>query len=280
MGTRKHFVLPALASFAYVITPLLRKKDDLLKVVLDNARAEVVRDQFHDEANEILHRLQGEHDVYINLRAFIELKGHLTPGRSSRRASHYKEMLEDDELLAEREYLRGEDNGKAAEAFKLVAAQPEVVLLGDAGAGKTTVAREWEYRLAQSVTERSCVPASPPEGTTGSNRVELLLTPRLPVVIRASAVEAGLYKWKKDDPKSAANVINVRSEKSSYWLAIGAFHVIVDALNELNDKQRERVAEWIVSLRRTFEQTPVVVCHREYSYIPGLLPFPVVLLER
>ena len=85
MRRKKVFVLPALAGFAYRVTSLVEKQDDPLQLALDDARADFVRDRFRDEANEILQRLKDDHDVYISLQAFIELKGQLTAGRPRRR---------------------------------------------------------------------------------------------------------------------------------------------------------------------------------------------------
>lgn len=270
--------LPTLASFAHCITPLAERKDDPLQIALDGARAALVRGQFHGEANEILFQLRADHDVYINLRAFIELKGTLSAGRAVRRGGLSMEaLLENEELLAEREHLRGQ--AEEHEALRLVAALPALVLLGDAGAGKSTVAREWEYRLAKSLVESDAKTFSSPPSIARVPSAEaqvLHVDPRLPLVVRASDVEARLCRWRADDPQSTASVL----DKSAYLFAIGAVHIIVDALNELSDEQRQKVADWILALRTTFPQTPVLVCHRQYNYVPGLLPFPVVLLQK
>ena len=95
-------------------------------------------------------------------------------------------------------------------------------------------------------------------------------------MIRASAAEAGLSRWEGDWPDSTAAVLG----ESPHTLAFGARYVIVDALNELGDEPRRRVADWVVALRDAFPQTPVLVCHRQYNYLPGLLPFPVVQLDK
>lgn len=63
-------------------------------------------------------------------------------------------------------------------------------------------------------------------------------------------------------------------------LAAGALHVTVDALNELAEEQKQRVAEWIIALHAAFPRTSVLACHRQYNYVPGLLPFPVVTLQK
>jgi len=263
MRRQSRFVLPALAGFARRVTALVSRKDDPLQTALDQARAEFVRRQFRGEALELLHRLRDDHDVYISLQAFIELKGQLTAARAGRRRALSTEaLLQDEGLFAERERLRGEAKGR--DALDLVAGSPALVLLGDAGSGKSTVAHEWEYRLAQSLVDSNASSAATP------------LDPRLPLLLRASVVVSQLTQWKPDDPESAPAVL----DQSPHLLAIGALHLIVDALNELGDDQRQRVADWIVALRTACPQTPVLVCHRQYNYVPGLLPFPVLVLQK
>src|SRR5437762_3473194 len=56
--------------------------------------------------------------------------------------------------------------------------------------------------------------------------------------------------------------------------------VVIDGLDEIPSGERNRVAAWLVALRKDFPLTPVVVCHRQYSYRQGLLPFPVVVLQK
>jgi Ternary complex associated domain 9 len=265
MRRKRQFEVPAMASFARRVTPLVKKKDDPLQVTFDGARADFVRGEFGDRARKILLDLREDHDVYVNLRAFIELKGELTAGRAERPdAVSMEDILADLELFAERERLRSESKGQ--DALRLIAENAALVLLGDAGAGKSTVAREWEYRLARSLVESESDPAK-----------DIAAVPRLPMIVRASDVAQRLERWIEDEPKTAGTVLE---DTSPHHLAIGAVHVIVDALNELKVEERQRVAEWIVALRDAFPQTPVLVCHRQYNYVPGLLPFPVVVLQK
>ena len=46
------------------------------------------------------------------------------------------------------------------------------------------------------------------------------------------------------------------------------------------EAHKQRVADWITALRHAFPNVPVVVCHRQYNYVPGLLPFPVITLQK
>jgi hypothetical protein len=261
MRRTKRYMPAAMASLSQRTEGSMGPKDDPLQAALDSARADYVREKFRGEATAIIHGLQNDHEVYISLRAFIGLRGRLTEGRARPRGSLSMDaVLEDDELFAERERLGTED--KLSDAIKLVATQRALVLLGDAGAGKSTVAREWEYLLAQEVAAL---------GETAAR-----LDPRLPVVIRASDAAARLHDWNPEQPESAAAVLKL----DRHVLAIGAVHVTVDALNEVAEEQRRKVADWIVALRKTFPRSPVLVCHRQYNYVPGLLPFPVVVLQK
>jgi hypothetical protein len=144
--------------------------------------------------------------------------------------------------------------------LRLLAEQPAVVLIGDAGAGKSTVAREWQYRLAQAIVGRG----------------EAAVAPRLPVVLRASDLRTKIGAQEKDDRDSIAAALG----HEPALLDAGALHLTVDALNEVPEGDKQRLAEWLVALRETFPATPVVACHRQYNYTPGLLPFPVVGLEK
>src|SRR6185369_7983608 len=130
----------------------------------------------------------------------------------------------------------------------------------DAGAGKSTVAREWQYRQAQAIVGR---------GEAG-------VAPRLPVVVRAPDLRTRIETRKKDSRMSISIALGYEPE----LLDAGALHVTVDAMNEVPEDEKQRIAEWLVSLRGFFPATPVVACHRQYNYTPGLLPFPVVGLEK
>src|SRR5262249_38213931 len=159
--------------------------------------AAFVRSCFADAANEILVRLETDHGIYISLRAYIGLRGRLHAGRARRRMS-FEAMLESDEALAEAERLRDPEGGerKDDDVLRLLAEQQAVVLIGDAGAGKSTVAREWQYRLAQAIVGRG----------------EAAVAPQLPVVLRASDLRAKIGARKKDDRDSIAAALGYEPE--------------------------------------------------------------------
>ncbi|MHC4177694.1 MAG: NACHT domain-containing protein, partial [Planctomycetota bacterium] len=199
--------------------------------------------------------LRRDHQVYISLKAYIDLKGRLSKARPRERMS-YREMLDDDELLAERERIKAGRGGD--DCLRLVARHPELILVGDAGGGKTTAAREWQYRLADAILGR------------GEE------VPRLPLVVRASTIADGLRDHDPEKPLPFAAALDREPDE----LTAGAVHLTVDALNELDDESKQRVGDWILALRKAYPRTRVLACHRQYGYVPGLLPFPLITLDK
>ncbi|NQT16726.1 MAG: hypothetical protein HQ582_28470, partial [Planctomycetes bacterium] len=259
--------LAELASLGRRLARLNLKADDPLWREFREVRSELVRAQFMEAARRIRDRLEVDHDVFINLKAYIDLKGQLKEAARRRsRAVSMDELLTSDEAMAERERLRAEKDRPGEDALDLIAAHSALVLLGDAGAGKSTIAREWEYRLARAIL-----------GETDGDP-----EPRLPIVVRASDVAGRLGDWTKDAPAaSTAAVVEYALESTPLELfESGAATVVVDALNELADADKRRVAEWVIAFGQQFPLTPLLVCHRQFNYPTGLLPFPIVTLEK
>ncbi|MBC7821243.1 MAG: hypothetical protein IAG10_30520, partial [Planctomycetaceae bacterium] len=275
--------LATLASLAQRLPGLGLKADDPLWRDFRTVRQQLVRRRFADEARLIRERLESDHDVFIHLKAFIDLKGQLKAAAKGRiAASTFDELLESDEALNERERLRAKNDRPSDDALLLIANQPAVVLLGDAGAGKSTIAREWEFRLAKAI----------------QTDVAEKLEPRLPIVVRASEIAGKLGEWKP----AASTTQTVQIVEGTSPLAqqvtrqsmdgdgerrtlrnlfeTGAASLVVDALNELADADKLRVAEWILAFRESFPLTPLLACHRQYNYPAGLLPFPIVTLQK
>jgi len=166
-------------------------------------------------------------------------------------------------------------------AINLIAGKDEVVLVGDAGGGKTTVVREWKSLLTELITGNKDT----------LNRLRLdnkKCTPRLPVILEAPRFWDNLKDWKKNDKQSTANVLPKdlipKDDQSilhySDLLTVGALHISIDALNELPEEKKELVKDWIITLRKMYRHTPVLVCHRRYNYPPGFLPFPMITLQK
>jgi len=259
--------LAELASLGRRLVTLDLKANDPLWQEFREVRGELVRVRFAEAARRIREQLEADHDVFINLKAYIDLKGQLkAAARRRSRALSADELLTSDVAMAERERLRARKDRPGEDALDLIAAHPALVLLGDAGAGKSTIAREWEYQLAKAIL-----------GETDGD-----WEPRLPIVVRASAVAGRLGDWKEDAPAAqTAAVVECELESTPVDLfESGAATVVVDALNELADAEKQRVAEWVMTFHDRFPLTPLLVCHRQYNYPAGLLPFPIVTLEK
>jgi hypothetical protein len=279
----------ALEELAQVATELDgRRLPEELRKQLDQAvervRAGVVRGFFRDPAHKTLVRLQQDHDVFISLRAYIGLTGRLhEPVRPAvGRPRTYTELLGGDvaaedggdvtpddarlALLLDEAETPPAEQGEGRDVLDLLTELDEVVVLGDAGAGKSTVARELEYRLAEAVVAPD----------------KRRLPPRMPVVVRASTIADELASSDAGEPRSLAGVLF--GADAGTWptelLDVGGVHVTVDALNELDDDPKARVVDWLTKLRRRYPRTPVAACHRLYGYVPGLLPFPTVTLDK
>jgi hypothetical protein len=120
---------------------------------VEELRSEFVRSAFHNEANKSIVDLQKYHETFISLQAYIDLKGRISTAQDQELHSSFIKVLQEDSLLAEQERLRfGEMEGNA---INLISKQPEAVLIGDAGSGKSTVAREWEFLLAELIIGRN-----------------------------------------------------------------------------------------------------------------------------
>ena len=233
------------------------------------ARQKLVRSRFQKRARDIKENLTSQHNVFIRLRAFIELKGQLREaGKRVAGGIELGDMLESDTQLAERERLRTKEGEKGEDALTLVTEHAPVVLLGDAGAGKSTVAREWEYRLAKTIVD-----ADP------GNEA------RLPIVIPASRIAGELGDWDPEKPRNLTKHLKGHVTDFPAHLSLaqlfeaGAACLVIDALNEVGDK-RQAVALWAEAFYKTFPLTPLIVCHRQYNYPAGLLPFHVVTLQK
>jgi Ternary complex associated domain 9 len=281
--------LNELANLASVIQRLDPQRDYALKQAFRQARASFVKQQFSKDAYVVIDQLAHDHDVYISLKAYIDLEGQLNaPFRQQQRS--LEEMLEIDELLSEGERLRARSNS-GEDVLRLVSENPVVVLIGDAGSGKSTVAREWEYRLARSIVDqnKSLYDSEPIKGQSrlvhseqplevqnGSRRA---VEPRMPIILRAPDL-ADLLQHMKGRELGSPEVVLGSDERTINLLTIGTHYVIVDALNELAEEQKRRVVNWIIALHELYPNIPILVCHRQYNYVPGLLPFPVITLQK
>lgn len=271
-----HF-LRDLASFAIRFKQMKLRTPDKRWNAFRAVRKALVRDLFQEEARMIKVRLEADHDVFVNLRAYIDLKGQLkAASQIEAPVESGIPIEEDDDIFAEQERLRFDDSQPRDDVMTLLSEHEALVLIGDAGAGKSTVSREWEYRLANAIL-------------TGSSDLE----PRVPIVIRASAAAKALNRHghtvanlnDEDLILPLEGFLNTHPLPNAYeklylQCTIGASAVVVDAMNELDDHNKSAVARWITEFRRKFTLCPLLVCHRQYNYPPRLLPFPVVTLQK
>jgi hypothetical protein len=168
----------------------------------------------------------------------------------------------------------GKDDTAAAGVMTLIAGQYEVVLVGAAGSGKSTVARELQYRLAHAVT-----------GETHRGRARPEWLPALmPVLVRGPDIDLVLQEH--EDPESRPpppgqvlrDVTSVPGV-SDAMLTIGAVHLIIDAFNEVTDTAKRRIADWVRRLRRSFPFVPVMFCYRRFDFERNPLPYALVSLQ-
>lgn len=229
---------------------------------LERARIRYASCGFAEEAHRILAERREERDLFIHLRAYIALKAQLMPTepellKKRRHPRGFRSLIRDRSLVDRAERLRPTSKDEQ-EVLEILAAHPRLVLTGDAGGGKSTVAREWECRLAEALLSQGNV------------------EPRVPKLVTARAIVPRLERYDPEKPETSAAVLSIDPDE----LALGVFHITVDAINEVSARDRSQIADWLAALAKTFPRTHVLACHRLYNYVPGLLPFPVVSLEK
>lgn len=229
----------------------------------EELRSEFVCNTFCNEANSILVNPKKDRQTFINHQAYIDLKGKICVASGQKQSDTI-------------------DN-----AMELVAKESESVLVGDAGSGKSTVAFEWRYLLAGLITGND-------------NTLNKKHTPRLPIFTESPSLLELLRDSNENDNKYIAKVVsqlltemrknlklpdNNQSpadviSQSQDLLTVGALYITVDSLNELTEENKRKVVDWVTKLRSMYPRTPVLVCHRQYNFVPGLLPFPVITLQK
>jgi hypothetical protein len=259
-------------------------EDHPLEIGLAEARNAFVRSTLRAPAERIITRLRDEHDVYISLKAYIDLTGELREPihRGTGPIPFDADLGEQSEAAVERALLRrlARDARRRivldddfaprrvldhGDVLNLIAANQALVVLGDAGQGKSTAAREWQYQLARAIVDE-----------------DHRFTPHLPALLHAVPLAQALAGQSPDEPPLLVPdlLTDIPPEWDADAMDLGLISVIVDGLNELADDERQRVANWLISMQQTFPRTSVLVCHRQYNYVPGLLPFPTVTLDK
>lgn len=174
-----------------------------------------------------------------------------------------------------------------SDAIHLARAEWAVVVLGEAGSGKSTIARELQYLLTEAIA-READRATDPVLASPADPHDL--PPLLPVTIKGEALSRAIQRNDRaagDRPGRGfdnATLIDLFHDIlpaiSVDMLRIGAIHITIDALNELGMSARRRVAAWVRHMRRAYPRVPVLVCHRTNGFVYEELPYPAVVVQK
>ncbi|GAB3849160.1 hypothetical protein GCM10027610_071830 [Dactylosporangium cerinum] len=288
----------------------LRLVDESFEAALSEWRDAYVVEHHIESAAKVLGELADDHDVYISLQAFIRLKGQL---RSDRVRDWRRNVFADNPLLTvpdpsvpsfrtgvpteepeeseePEEPIPGPprpawataDRDSDPDAIDMIVGEWAAVVVGDAGSGKSTVARELQYQLARAVMSAAGrVPTTDGAETPNSRRS----MPRLlPVTLRAPLLHRTLSATAEGTGQFAESLDRILQDCLTEpvppaLLRVGAIHLTIDAFNEVDPADRVQIADWIHWLRRACARVPVVICHRRNGFNPNELQFPVVVLQ-
>ncbi|WP_331732969.1 hypothetical protein OG592_42305 (plasmid) [Streptomyces avidinii] len=175
-------------------------------------------------------------------------------------------LLEPGEPLA----LQGRETPPATppEAVDVLLGQRRVVLVGDTGAGKSTIIKELQSRV---VAPRS-------------DAQEQL--PHWPVSV--SAFQASAYLKEKGSDWSPADMLAEWSPGAEgvkagtmHWLAgLGAVHLVIDDLHAVDAGEKAAVLGCVLRIAEQYPLMRLVVCQRSWDYDPGVLRWPAVVVYR
>ncbi|MET9452518.1 NACHT domain-containing protein [Streptomyces cinerochromogenes] len=165
------------------------------------------------------------------------------------------------------------DSAEPREALSLIASYQAVALAGAAGAGKSTLLQELEYLYASAVT---------------GERTDPPLPPRMPLRMHAAALTRALDEGFGSPGDVLARASEAGSQLGSatcgVLLSLGGLQLLVDGFDELPQRERPRVAEWLKRLRTHYPGTPLVVCHRTSAHrgatSAAMLRLPVIALHQ
>ncbi|MEU8239744.1 phosphotransferase [Actinoplanes missouriensis] len=291
--------------------------------ILDAWRDAYVGAHYGKSAGRLLGSLSRDHDLYISLKAYIRLKGErvsrgiLNPFEdpfqpysdegfrlpsSPPNPFDYRSLPYGSSDFPPGNPSEGEADvpglvrprpawaftGEVADpdAVDLIVGEWVVVVLGDAGSGKSTVARELQYQLARAVMDADPETAASTEERRTDLGERRAMPPLLPVTVRAPVLQRTLSDSDQEDPdvgraESLERILrdNLDEPISRDMLRVGAVHLTVDAFNEVDPTLRGQIADWVKWLRVHYPRVPVVVCHRRNGFNPSELPFPVVILQ-
>ena len=204
--------------------------------VVDAMRARVLATEYQSAAQTVLDEPAGP--PYIDVEAYIQTQ-------------------------------RSGVRGVRGSALSLIAGRSEVMVVSDAGGGKTALVQQMRMRLAKAVR------AASRDGAAIAG-----VPARFPVVVTAGDMALALPEISTDyRPSQVLAEVSHHLPVQESHLLIGAVHLLVDAFDALADTDRQRLAGWIRRLRLQYPRTPVAVCDRKLRLTPDLLPFPVVELQ-
>ncbi|MFH8282423.1 hypothetical protein [Streptomyces antibioticus] len=168
--------------------------------------------------------------------------------------------------------LRASTGGGTREgsALRLLAEEQAAVLVGSAGAGKSTVLRELEYGYARAVTGES-------------TRLELAV--RMPLLLSAADIARAWRPALRHDELLALTCPGADPADAATYaalLALDGVHVLVDGLDEVSEQARTTVSRWLERLRADHPAVRLSVCHRTSAYHAApaeILRLPTVVLH-
>ncbi|WTW98862.1 hypothetical protein OG216_38430 [Streptomycetaceae bacterium NBC_01309] len=142
-------------------------------------------------------------------------------------------------------------------ALRLIGEHAAVVLVGGAGAGKSTVLRELEYLYACAVL---------------GDRTDPPVPPRLPVLMHAADIARVLgshgghsgYSGVMARASTAGELLG--GPLCGRLLRLRGVRLMVDGLDELPLRDQEAVERWLRDLREHHPDVPLVLCRRTSAY--------------
>ncbi|MFF3403522.1 hypothetical protein ACFYW6_34135 [Streptomyces sp. NPDC002659] len=178
--------------------------------------------------------------------------------------------------LAGRVLSRGESvqQGEGALALapesclQLLRNHEAVVVIADSGAGKTAVTREFRSRLLGACA-------------TDAQSAEVL---RLPLSTTAQWLSDALDQTPQPSLASILSSLapgeNLTEARMDGLLNLGAVHLTVDKLHEVDRHELLTVASWLKKLRDQKQRLHVVVCQRTLDYQPELFGWPAIAIHK
>ncbi|NXY95252.1 hypothetical protein HYE82_12825 [Streptomyces sp. BR123] len=151
------------------------------------------------------------------------------------------------------------------EAVELLLKLPRVVIVGDTGTGKSTVAAELQTRLLRRTG-----------GPHGAGCWPLSTT----------AFRMGEYLRQKGNDSSVPDMLGqccpeaagLPVERIDRLARLGALQLVIDDLHTGDTADQDVVHGWVLKIAEAYPRMRLVVCQRAWDYDPDLLRWPAVAL--